>query len=149
MKREKLIDMLDGRGLCCALIHLIRPSTAQSSLTSTGTILARGQGGTQIKLCCYSSMAKVFYKSFLKYKIYYISYYLYKFIFEDTVLRQSLSRSFKADWRILKNIPAFGSCAFQPFLARLHKATATVFGSLPEVLRTPIFASSVLETWWL
>ena len=28
---------------------------------------------------------------------------------------------FEADWRILKNIPAFGSCAFQPFLARLHK----------------------------
>ncbi|CAK9060796.1 Uncharacterized protein SCF082_LOCUS31955, partial [Durusdinium trenchii] len=26
-----------------------------------------------------------------------------------------------ADWRILRNIPAFGSCAFQPFLARLHK----------------------------
>ena len=29
----------------------------------------------------------------------------------------------EADWRILKNIPAFCSCAYQPFLARLHKAT--------------------------
>lgn len=36
-------------------------------------------------------------------------------------LEQSLQEGKEADWRILKNIPAFGSCAFQPFLARLHK----------------------------
>lgn len=36
-------------------------------------------------------------------------------------LEQSLEEGKEADWRILKNIPAFCSCAYQPFLARLHK----------------------------
>ncbi|CAJ1371824.1 unnamed protein product [Effrenium voratum] len=36
-------------------------------------------------------------------------------------LEQSLQEGKEADWRILKNIPAFGSCAYQPFLTRLHK----------------------------
>eukprot|EP00930_Biecheleria_cincta_P068934 TRINITY_DN56754_c0_g1_i1.p1 TRINITY_DN56754_c0_g1~~TRINITY_DN56754_c0_g1_i1.p1 ORF type:complete len:1214 (+),score=226.14 TRINITY_DN56754_c0_g1_i1:42-3683(+) len=36
-------------------------------------------------------------------------------------VEESLSMGKQADWRILKNIPAFGSCAQKPFLSRLHK----------------------------
>ena len=38
-----------------------------------------------------------------------------------------LQLEMQADWRILKNIPAFCSCAYQPFLARLHKAMTMPF----------------------
>mmetsp|Transcript_19636 Transcript_19636/g.34765 ORF Transcript_19636/g.34765 Transcript_19636/m.34765 type:complete len:1205 (-) Transcript_19636:138-3752(-) len=36
-------------------------------------------------------------------------------------VEDSLQEGKGADWHILKNIPAFGSCAYQPFLSRLYK----------------------------